>query len=71
MCDRFKQNRERFADLVYSTKVFTAKGIIKKFKVRQHGDIVIDGCQTIGGYLRMLCEDEVLECNNGRYRLAK
>jgi hypothetical protein len=70
MCKRFDENRRKLASLVLSKKAaFTTQGIIDEF-MKTNGDILIDGNQTIGGYIRLLREDGILRYKNGKYQLA-
>ena len=67
MCDRFNRNREKFVDLVFNLKRFSEKEIVEAFKRKQHGDIVIDGSQTISQYLNDLREQGVLQYSHGKF----
>ena len=67
MCERFAKNREKLADLVYDLETFSEKHILEVFKKQQHGDIVIDGSQTVTQYLRDLREQGALHFSHGKY----
>ena len=70
MCDRFNHNRAKLTKLIYKTKSFEKKQIIDKFSKAQHGDIVIDGCQTIADYLEQLTEYGALRYESGKYHVT-
>lgn len=69
MCDRFTRNREKLVDLVYHLQIFGEKEIIEVFKKKQHGDIVIDGSQTVTQYLRDLRDQGALHYAHGKYSI--
>jgi hypothetical protein len=71
MCKQYVNNREKFADLVYSLGSFEQSEIIREFETQQNGDIIIDGSQSIPEYLEELRESGALKYSNGKYYVTK
>lgn len=70
MCKHFDHNRAKLTKLIYSQKnPFDKEQIINQFSIKQHGDVVIDGSQTIADYLEELKEYGALIFESGRYRV--
>jgi hypothetical protein len=71
MCQRFIENREKFIDLVFSTRSFIADQIVEEFRKQQDGDILIDGSQSIPELLEELRESGALRYSKGKYFVAE
>jgi hypothetical protein len=70
MNQELRKNREVFADLIYATGSFTEREIIKRFEKQQHGDIFLDGGQSLTSFLKELRDNGVLNYSHGVYTVT-
>lgn len=66
MCETFDNNRRLISKLVYTKRRFTAEDIITAYK-SERGNAIIDGFETIRGFLRGLEEHGALKVEHGQY----
>lgn len=66
MSKTIDNNRRFLARLVYSKQSFTVEEILREYKANR-GNAIIDGFESIRGYLRGLEEYGALRSEGGRY----
>ena len=69
MCKEFENNRKLLARLIYSKKTFTLERIVDGYKARK-GNLIIDGQETIHGFITGFVEMGTLQDEGGRYRVS-
>jgi hypothetical protein len=66
MCKEIEDNRRLLSKLVFSKKSFTADEIIHDYKA-QRGNAIIDGFESVRGFLRGLEDNGSLRLERGKY----
>lgn len=70
MCKSIDDNRKLLAHIVFNKSSFTASEIIQEYKAKK-GHAIIDGLETVRGFLRGLEENGALKSQQGRYVVLK
>ena len=70
MINTIDDNRTFLRYLVFSAPNFTVEQIVSEY-TKNRGDAIIDGLESIPGFIEGLEEDGSLEWSNGQYHVVK
>lgn len=70
MCEQFRANRALLSGLVFEKRHFTIEAIIAAYKAIR-GNAIIDGSETIRGFLKGLEELGTLRFQAGEYHVVE
>lgn len=70
MCNPIDDNRKFLSQIIFRKNSFTAREIIDEYKASR-GNAIIDGSESIRGFLRGLEENGSLRSYQGRYVVIK
>lgn len=66
MCKAIEDNRRLVSNLIYTRRTFTAEEIIQAYKAIR-GNAIVDGFESIRGFIRGLEEMGALRQEGGKY----